>query len=120
MTPAHPKFVRVSGTPIINRIRGSSSNVAASAPVDNGIQYGGGPIMDDANGVNVYFIWYGDWSRDRAAQKILVNFITHIGGSPYFNTNTTYYSYELGPAGNSVVKDKVINAVDYIGRGDDH
>jgi hypothetical protein len=115
MTPAHPKFVRVNAAPIINRMRGASPNVAASTAVDNGIQYHGGQILDDANGVNAYFIRYGDWSKDTAAQKVLVNFITHIGGSSYFNVNTTYYSLAPGPNGKPAVKDRVINAVHYMG-----
>ncbi len=76
--------------------------------------------MDDANGVNVYFIWYGDWSKDTLAQKVLVNFITHIGGSPYFNINTTYYSFEMGPNGSKRIKDSVINAVHYMGSATDN
>lgn len=76
--------------------------------------------MDDAYGVNVYFIWYGDWSHDRDAQKILVDFIKHIGGSPYFNINTTYYSLEPGPNGKSLIKDRVINAVHYEGSTTDN
>jgi hypothetical protein len=76
--------------------------------------------MDDANGVNVYFIWYGNWSADRLAQKVLVNFITHIGGSPYFNINTTYYSLDSSANGAKIIKDPVINAVHYVGSVDDH
>jgi Phosphate-induced protein 1 conserved region len=71
--------------------------------------------MDDANGVNVYFIWYGDWSKDQLAQKVLVNFIKHIGGSLYFNINTTYYSLQPSPNATIPIKDRVVNAVHYEG-----
>lgn len=76
--------------------------------------------MDDANGVNAYFIWYGDWSTNREAQAILVNFITHIGGSPYFNINTTYYSLSAALNGTRAIKDRVINAVHYMGSANDN
>jgi hypothetical protein len=54
----------------------------------NGISYHNGPVM--RNGVNIYYIWYGDWSKDSTANAILTDFASHIGGSPYFNINTTY------------------------------
>jgi len=106
---------------IINRLAPATATAQpASVPGSNGIAYNGGPIMDDANGVNVYYIWYGDWSKDQLAQKVLVNLITHIGGSPYFNINTTYYSYELEPNGTKLIKDPVINAVHYMGSTNDN
>ena len=50
--------------------------------------YHGGPVM--LNTVNAYYIWYGNWSGNTAT-TILTDFAGHIGGSPYFNINTTYY-----------------------------
>ena len=41
---------------------------------------------------NVYFIWYGNWSGNTAT-TILPDLAGNIGGSPYFNINTTYYHY---------------------------
>src|SRR5439155_458117 len=38
-----------------------------------------------------YYIWYGNWSGNTAT-KILPSFAQSIGGSPYFNINTTYYN----------------------------
>ena len=55
----------------------------------NGISYHGGPLL--TNGVNVYYIWYGDWSGDVLANSILTDLAQNLGGSPYFNVNTTYY-----------------------------
>mgnify|MGYP003945795047 CR=1 FL=1 len=46
----------------------------------------GGPVMTAPK--NVYYIWYGTW--DSASQNVLTNLGNHIGGSPYFNINTTY------------------------------
>ena len=40
--------------------RGQSST--GSVVQGNGISYHNGPVMH--NGVNIYYIWYGDWSKD--------------------------------------------------------
>jgi hypothetical protein len=53
----------------------------------NGISYHGGPVMIGTK--NVYYIWYGNWSGNNAS-TILDNLAQHIGGSAYFNINTTY------------------------------
>jgi hypothetical protein len=54
----------------------------------NGINYHNGPVM--RNGVNIYYIWYGNWAQDPTANAILTDFAINVGGSPYFNINTTY------------------------------
>jgi hypothetical protein len=54
----------------------------------NGINYHGGPVM--LGTVNVYYIWYGNWSGN-SATSILADLADSIGGSPYFHINTTYY-----------------------------
>ena len=53
------------------------------------ITYHNGPIM--TGGVTAYYIWYGNWSGNTAT-SILTDFASNIGGSPYFNINTTYYN----------------------------
>lgn len=93
----------------------TKGQAASATPKYNGIAYSGGPIMDDANGVNVYYIWYGDWSKDTAAQTIVTDFIKHLGGSPYTTVNTTYYDMEPGPTGTNVVKDWVTTGIHYMG-----
>ena len=40
--------------------------------------------------VNVYFIWYWNWSQDTKANGILMAWANSIGGSPYEDINTTY------------------------------
>jgi len=56
----------------------------------NGIFYHGGPVMTNPAGNTVYYIWYGNWSGN-SASTILSDFAQHLGGSPYWNINTTYY-----------------------------
>jgi hypothetical protein len=108
-----PGFKRVGIASVIN-------SSASATPKYNGIPYQGGPIIDDANGVNVYYIWYGDWSKNIAAQTIVTDFIKHLGGSPYTTVNTTYYDYEAGPTGTNVVKDRVTTGVNYMGSTNDY
>jgi hypothetical protein len=57
------------------------------------ITYHYGPLILNGakNGVNVYYIWYGNWSGNTAMQ-ILTDLANNIGGSPYFNINTTYFN----------------------------
>ena len=65
----------------------------------NGIDYHGGPVM--LGTTNVYYIWYGDWSGN-SATTILTDLAKNIGGSPYFNINTTYYDGSNVHLSNSV------------------
>jgi len=58
-------------------------------PTSN-LTYHNGPVMVAATN-KVYYIWYGtQW--DTASQNVLTNLGQNIGGSPYFNINTTYYN----------------------------
>ncbi len=74
----------------------------------NGISYHGGPVM--VNTKNVYYIWYGNWSGNTAG-SILDTLASSIGGSSYFNINTTYYN----GAGQ-----KVSNSVNFTGSTNDN
>jgi Phosphate-induced protein 1 conserved region len=65
----------------------------------NGIVYHGGPIM--LGTTNIYYIWYGNWGGN-SANTILTNLALGIGGSPYFNINTTYYNGSNVHVSNSV------------------
>ena len=62
-------------------------------PGSNGITYHGGPLLGVVGGppLTAYYIWYGNWSGN-SATTILTDFAQNIGGSPYFNINTTYYN----------------------------
>jgi hypothetical protein len=66
---------------------GEAKPVGSAAPGANGITNHGGPIISGT--VNVYYIWYGNWSGNTGT-TILTDFANSIGGSPYFNINKTY------------------------------
>jgi len=68
---------------------------------NNGIFYHGGPVMLGTS--NIYYIWYGDWSNNSGV-SILNNLAMSIGGSPYFNINTTYYDGNNNYVSNSVAE----------------
>jgi hypothetical protein len=78
----HGPFADFPGGPAGGARHGGGGN-------SNGINYNGGPVM--VSGVNIYYIWYGNWSINTAT-TILTDFAESIGGSPYFNINTTYYN----------------------------
>ena len=84
--PAHPNGNGQAGKP------GGANN-------SNGINYHGGPVI--LGTTNVYYIWYGDWSGNTAT-TILTNLASSIGGSRYFNINTTYYNGSNVHVSNSV------------------
>jgi hypothetical protein len=64
----------------------SGKSVAATGS----IVYHGGPVMTNAAGTNVYVIWYGNWTGNTAT-TIVPEFLSHLGGTPHWNINTTYY-----------------------------
>jgi len=86
---------------------GGGGHGGGGGPPNNGIFYHGGPVMTSTT--NVYYIWYGDWSGNNAT-TVLTDFAQNIGGSPYYNINTTYYD------GNNVF---VQNSVAYAGAVND-
>src|SRR5262249_52671143 len=62
-------------------------NQAGGGASSTPISYHGGPVL--VNGVNAYYIWYGNWSGNTAS-TILPVLAQYIGGSPYFNINTPH------------------------------
>ena len=63
------------------------------------IRYHGGPIMLGV--IHMYYIWYGNWSGNTAT-AILTDFADTVGGSLYFNINTTYTDASGGRVSNTV------------------
>ncbi len=76
----------------------AASHASANA---NGIVYHGGPVMNAATGTNVYYIWYGNWAGN-SAPTILTDFMNGLGGSPWYNINTTYSDSKNVPVVNKV------------------
>jgi hypothetical protein len=58
-------------------------------PANNGINYHNGPVM--LGTVNMYYIWYGSWDGNDAVD-ILSDLAENIGGTSWYNINTSYYS----------------------------
>ena len=69
--------------------QGNAGSHGSKPSGGNGINYHGGPVI--LGTTNVYYIWYGNWSGNTAS-SILTDLASNIGGSPYFNINTTYYN----------------------------
>lgn len=65
----------------------------------NGIDYHGGPVI--LGTTSIYYIWYGNWSGN-SADTILTSLAQTIGGSAYFNINTTYYNGSNNHVSNAV------------------
>jgi hypothetical protein len=72
---------------------------ASRTSSSNGITYHNGPVM--LGPTKAYVIWYGDWSTG-TTPTILNDLLTNVGGSPYFNINTTYYNGAKAPVSNAV------------------
>jgi alpha-tubulin suppressor-like RCC1 family protein len=53
--------------------------------------------------IKLYYIWYGDWSDNTAAQDILENLANNLGGSPYWGINTLYDDRYGGHVSSKVV-----------------
>lgn len=67
------------------------------------IRYHGGPLLGVVGQppTYIYYIWYGNWSGN-SATTILTDLGNSIGGSPYFNINSTYYNGSNAHVVNSV------------------
>jgi hypothetical protein len=94
---------------------------AGTPPAGTGsILYHGGPIMGTTGNspIKIYYIWYGNWANlDGGANFILTTLANGIGGSPYFNINTTYYSSN---GANPPVYSYLLNAVSFGGAVNDN
>jgi len=89
---------------VLKNVKQTADDVARDAQAggrkasSNGIAYHGGPVL--LGPVHPYVIWYGTWTT--SAKGLVQTFFTGIGGSPYFNINTTYYDGQNRHVPNSV------------------
>lgn len=76
---------------------------APTPRASNGITYHGGPLIGTVGQppVYVYLIWYGNWSGN-SATTIITDLVKSIGGSPYYNINSTYYNASNAHIVNSI------------------
>jgi hypothetical protein len=88
--------------------QGQANPNGQAGSTNNGIFYHGGPVM--LGTTHIYYIWYGNWGGNTAT-TILTDLANNIGGSPYFNINTTYYNGS---------NQSVSNAVTYAGSTTDN
>ena len=101
--------LRAAQTAGLGEARLQGRNTPTPAPGPNGITYHGGPVMTSSSGTNLYYIWYGNWSGN-TGPAILEDLAKNLGGSAYFNINTTYFD-----ASNV----HVTNAVNFLGSASD-
>jgi hypothetical protein len=72
----------------------------AAGPADGGaLEYHGGAVLNHTT--HVYYLWYGDWSAGLAL-PVLTDFASSLGGSPYFNINTTHHDAAGRPVRNAI------------------
>jgi hypothetical protein len=67
------------------------ANQKDNLKTDSKMAYHNGPIVTGIPGV--YLIWYGTWDNNAdntAVQFILTDFVSNVGGSPYFQINAMY------------------------------
>ena len=77
----------------LRKLNGQQKTNTSPGTSGNGINYHGGPVI--LGTTNIHYIWYGNWTLDGTSGNpttILTDFANSLGGSPYFNINTTYYN----------------------------
>jgi hypothetical protein len=100
-----------SGEPGENKpgvVNEAGGKTGATSP----ISYHGGPVMTSTQ--DIYYIWYGNWSGN-SATTILADFMNNLGGSPYYNINTTYKNGSNVAVPNSISLSGVTTTSAYLG-----
>jgi hypothetical protein len=77
---------------------GGMAGPQGQASITNLTLHTGNPMI---GGVKLYYIWYGS-AWDTASKNLLTTFGNSIGGTPYYNINTTYYDHSNVHVSNSV------------------
>ena len=85
--PGHTSSHVLNDENQVQELRRALKQAASATPTGNGINYHGGPVM--SNTVTIYYIWYGNWNGNTGV-SLLESFAKNLGGSPYYNINTTY------------------------------
>jgi hypothetical protein len=85
VTPTVEQLFATAAMEVIERAGGETPGKSAATATP--ITYHGGPIM--LGTTKVYVIWYGNWTGNTAL-TIVPAFLQALGGSPYFNINTSY------------------------------
>ncbi len=76
----------------------SAGKAGGGGSTKNLTLHSGNPMIGP---IKMYYIWYGsNW--DTASKNLLTTWGNNIGGSPYFNINTTYYDHSNVHVTNSV------------------
>jgi hypothetical protein len=88
----------VCGAPALAQTTAALAQAAPNAQkpssqvkTNSAITYHNGPIVTGTP--DVYLIWYGTWddnAANLATQTILTDFLSNVGGSPYFQINAMY------------------------------
>jgi len=84
----------------IGRIALVLSLAGTAAAGATGLIYHGGPVL--LGTTTVYYVFYGDWSAEATQTAVLTTFAQCVGGSSYYNINTTYYDGAGRHVSNSV------------------
>ncbi|HXC16662.1 MAG TPA: hypothetical protein VNV60_04400 [Holophagaceae bacterium] len=83
-------------------VGGSAPTAGSTSKLKNPLSYHGGAVLSTPT---VYLIWYGNWAQsngtdDAGGQQIVTDFFHSLGGSPYYQINTTYIGSANAISGN--------------------
>jgi len=83
--------VSLCGLPAMAQTTQAGQKGGGQVKTTSSMIFHGGPIMTGTSAV--YVIWYGTWddnAANTAVQFILTDFLSNVGGSPYFQINAMY------------------------------
>lgn len=81
---------------------GAAPTAGSTSKLTTPLTYHKGPVFSTPT---AYIIWYGNWAQGNgtdtaSGQQIVTDFFNAIGGSPYFQINTTYVGSSNSISGN--------------------